>query len=382
MDLKSPAPRLLIVTLATLAFCLLAVGCGKDDGDFVPGVLDGGTPPKQDTGAVKKDTGTKPPPKLDKGTPPPKLDKGTPPPKLDKGTPPPKLDTGNPPPKLDTGNPPPKLDTGTPPKLDTGTPPPPKDTGPPPKAYKVAAVQYGSGYAASVSPGCASSATPNACALKVMVGQAKQAGAYFVVLPEYALGKDQVYYEPVPKIGENPGANPSWPASLFIKQFSQAAKQHNVYLIFNVATYSASKVYHNTVIAFNPGGGVVGVHHKFNLFGNEQASLTPGNNVSVFNTPLGKMGMLICADIYGSSGLRNTLKNQLQARVVTISSYWTVANSVNWYKDYTSKWGVYGIVANTTHSPGMGGGVYKSGQPLAQKIQAQPSIVYATIPTP
>ena len=376
MRLKNPSLESLVVTAVTLAFCLAALGCGEGDGDFVPGVLDGGSPPNKDTG-VKKDTGKKPPIKKDTGTKPPiKKDTGTKPPiKKDKGTPPPKKDKGTPPPKLDKGTPPPKL--------DKGTPPPPKDSGPPPKSYKVAAVQYGSGYAASVSPVCAKSATPNACALKALVAQAKKAGAYFVVLPEYALGKDQKYYEPVPKIGENPGTNPQWPAKLFIKQFSQAAKQHNVYLIFNVATYSVSKVYHNTVIAFNPGGGVVGVHHKFNLFGNETKSLTPGKNVSVFNTPLGKMGMLICADIYGSAGLRGKLKNQLQARVVTISSYWTVANSVNWYKKYTSDWGVYAIVSNTTHSPGMGGGVYNpSGQPMAQKIQAQPSIVYAVIPTP
>ena len=352
--------------LAALALCLAVPGCGKDNGDPNHGaVLDGGSPP-DDSAGVKKDKGFKPPP------PPPKKDTGTqpPPPKKDKGFKPP------PPPPKDKGTPPP------PPK-DKGTPPPPKDTGPPPTAYKVAAVQYGSGYASAVSPGCASNATPNACALKVLVAQAKKAGAYFVVLPEYSLGKDQKYYEPVPKIGANPAADPSWKSQWFIKQFSQTAKQHNLYLIFNVATYSASKVYHNSLIAFNPGGGVVGVHHKFNLFGNEQNSLTAGNSVSVFNTPLGKMGLLICADIYGSTSLRGQLKNQKQARVVAIASYWTVANSVNWYKKYTSSWGVYGIVANTTHSPGMGGGVYNpNGQPMGQAVQAQPTIVYSTIPIP
>ena len=367
MTYRDPVLRSATVALTGVAFFLLVLGCGKDDGDFVPGHLDGGNPPGKDVG-VNKDKGTKPPPKLDKGTkPPPKLDKGT--------KPPPKLDKGTPPPKLDKGTPPPKLDKGVPPKLDKG--------GPPPKAYKVAAVQYGSGYASMVSPACASNATPNVCALKAMVAQAKKAGAYFVVLPEYALGKDQKYYEPVPKVGSNPGVDPSWPSTTFIKQFSQTAKQQNVYLVFNVATYSATKVYHNTLVAFNPGGGVAAVHHKFNLFGNEKNSLTAGSNVTTFKTPLGAMGLLICADIYGSSYLRGKLKNQLGARVVAIASYWTVANSVNWYKKYTSQWNVYGIVANTTHSPGMGGGVYNpSGQPMAQKIQAQPSIVYATIPTP
>ena len=352
----------LVALLAALVALAFTLGCGKDNDDYVPGILDGGPPPKKDSGnkpPVKKDGGKKPPIKKDGGKPPP-----PPPPKKDGGTPPP---------------PPPKKDQGLP-------PPPPKDFGPPAKAYKVAAVQYGSGYASSIAPGCASNAKPNACALKAMTTAAVKAGAKFVVLPEYGLGKDQKYYEPAPTVGSNPGTSSAWPGTLLIKQFSQTARQHAIYLVFNIATYAGTKPnynYYNTNIAFDPKGKVVARHFKFNLFGNETKSLTAGNNVTVFDTPLGKMGLLICADIYGSAALRGKLANQLKARVVAISSYWTVSGAVNWYTKYTGSWGVYTIVSNTTHSPGMGGGIYNpAGQPMAQKIQQQPSIVYATIPTP
>jgi hypothetical protein len=63
--------------------------------------------------------------------------------------------------------------------------------------------------------------------------------------------------------------------------------------------------------------------------------------------------------------------------------HWTVSNSISWYKSYASKWKKYTVVANTTHSPGQGGGIYTpSGATLAQKVQTSPSVVYASIPTP
>ena len=61
MTHKDPVLRSATVALTGVAFFLLVLGCGKGDGDFVPGKLDGGPPPGKDLG-VKKDKGTKPPP--------------------------------------------------------------------------------------------------------------------------------------------------------------------------------------------------------------------------------------------------------------------------------------------------------------------------------
>jgi predicted amidohydrolase len=251
----------------------------------------------------------------------------------------------------------------------------------PSSGFKVAAVQYGSGQAASASASCASAATPNICALSALTSQAAASGAKLVVLPEYALGGDQKYYETPPTVGTTPTAT----GGGIVGTFSALARKHQVYLTFDLATASGSKSagykYQNTVVAFDPTGKVVAVHHKFNLFGSETKRLTAGNSVTTFNTPAGKVGLLICADIYGSSTLLSRLAKDLGARVVAISSFWTVSGSTNWYKKYTAKYGVYAVVGNTTHSPGQGGGVYDpKGKAMAEKISTSPSVVIATIP--
>ncbi len=296
--------------------------------------------------------------------------------------------------KQDTGQP--KLDTNQP-KLDHGIVPPdvriPVDADPPlpdfgsgPISTKVAAIQYGEGQAAHVSSGCVQNPAPNLCAVKTMVVQARAGGASLVVIPEYALFGDQQYIEPTPSIGSNPGTNPNWPEDLFIKIFSKQAKKLQVYLVTNVLTFSGQDpnyLYHNSQVAFDPTGAVVGVHHKFNLFGNEPQTLTAGTDVTVFDTPLGKVGLLICADIYGNSTLLNKLKYTLGARVVALTSFWTVSNPQNWYKDYADDYNLYVIAANTTLSPGHGGGVYTpTGSALAQEIKTTPRVIFADIPLP
>jgi predicted amidohydrolase len=264
--------------------------------------------------------------------------------------------------------------------------PPIPDFGAAPVATKVAAIQYGEGQAGFVDTGCATNPAPNLCAIKMLVLQARAGGASFVVIPEYSLIPDQQYWEPLPALGVNPGTSSAWPEDLFITIFSKYAKKLDIYLVINLLTFDGTKPnykYYNTQVAFEPSGKVVGVHRKFELFGNEQKSLTPGNDVMVFSTPLGKIGLLICADIYGDSTLLDKLAYTLGARVVAFSSFWTVASAVTWQQNFAKKYGVFFIAANTTINPGQGGGVYDpNGAALAQKIQNQPSVVFADIPLP
>jgi len=311
-------------------------------------------------------------------------DAGPPVPTADSAPPPPPKDSGTSWPQQDSGTPP-LQDSGTPPPKDSGTPPPPpKDSGSPTTLTdKVAAIQYGEGQAASVKSTCTSTALPDVCALLELVVQAQAKGASYIVLPEYATG--QQAYEPTPTIGDNPATNSAWPSDMIIKIFSLQAKKLGVYLVLNLLTWEGTQANpkkFNTSIAFDPAGKVVGVHRKFNLFGKEGQTLTAGQDVSVFQTPLGKMGLLICADIYGSTTLNNKLAYTLNARVVAVSSYWTVSNPVNtWYKSYLGKYPYYSIIANTTHSPGYGGGVFKTPwAALDVKIGTTPTFAIATIP--
>ncbi len=247
---------------------------------------------------------------------------------------------------------------------------------------KVAAVQYDSGDHAAVDGTCAASALPDACAVGKLAAQAKAKGAMLVVTPEYGLG--QKYYEPVPKLGENPGTATTWSDGTLIKTFSKQAAALGVYIVIDLQTSRGTgKAKHNTLVAFSPKGAVVGVHHKFELFASEAKSLTPGKEVSVFDTPAGKVGLLICADIYGDLRLHHKLTKTLKARVVAVSSLWTAAGGQRWQQSFAKNWGVYVVGSNTTGGAGKGGGIYDpSGKALAEHTGGSPAVVVAQIPAP
>jgi len=327
-------------------------------------------------------------------TPPPASDGALlpqPPPLPDAGTPPP------PPPGKDSGPP-------SPPQLDAGTVTPPALTG-----NKVAAIQYASGQAAQVKATCTADAIPDVCALKELISQAVAKKASYVVLPEY--GIDQPLYEQTPAIGDVPATDSNYPSDWVLTAFSKLALQSNIYLVFNMITHTPSSAsctvdgdcsgngycmnsgsctyLYNTNIALDNTGKVVGLHRKFNLFGGETSLLTAGSGVTqgVFQTPLGKMGMLICDDIYGSTSLNSQLASLVD--VVLVSSYCTTSNPVGtYYKSYLGKWPYYSVIANTTDAPGYGGGVFR-GNPWAPvstsdtpnpQVAAKPSFVVAPIP--
>jgi|GEM_PF-1359340 predicted amidohydrolase len=329
-----------------------------------------------DGGAVELD-GAPQTPAVDGSTPPvtpPAPDAYVPPVQTDSAVVPPPVDSA-PPPVADAS-----VDALSPDAtIDAWVPPLPPSTD-----NKVAAVQYGTGQAGQVDPSCLGATYPDVCAVKALTVEARNAGAYIIVLPEnYSIAAK--YVEPIPKVGDRPaGWNMSADAQL--KTFSQLADDLDIILVLNLQTYAGTQSnpqYYNTSVAFDATGSVLAVHHKFNLFGGENGALTAGGDVAVFDTPIGKMGLLICADIYGSTSLNSKLANTLKARVVAVSSFWTVSNANSWYKTYAKSYGVYAIAANTTNSPGIGGGIYDTkGVAVAEKVQTSPVIVYATIPKP
>ncbi len=247
----------------------------------------------------------------------------------------------------------------------------------------VAAIQYGEGDFAKVSPSC----SDNYCALVKLVEEAAQKGAKLVVLPEYALGQKSA--ERLPALGARPESDALFAGS-YLAGFAKQARERSLHLVVDLITTPDPKAtgpLHNSQVAFGPDGAVVGVHHKFNLFGNEKKELTAGTEVSVFESPLGKTGMLVCADIYAEleiqSPLPQKLSGELKARVVAVSSDWLTASALSTFWFYAKRYGVYAIVANTTAAPGQGGGVWgPGGEVLVQTKEPAPSVQLAPLPLP
>jgi deaminated glutathione amidase len=83
--------------------------------------------------------------------------------------------------------------------------------------------------------------------------------------------------------------------------FAQTAADLSIHLV--VGTYEQGNVrgtVHNAAALIGPDGNVLGVYRKTHPFGGERADrggwVTPGDDICVADTPLGRIGMIICFD--------------------------------------------------------------------------------------
>jgi len=128
------------------------------------------------------------------------------------------------------------------------------------------------------------------------IKQAKRKDANLVIFPELALTgyvcRDLVYElaELVPK-------GPS------IRQITDIAKRENVHAIFGMIEQSAKagSVLHNTAVLIGP-KGFIGKYQKMHLpthsIFEEKRYFRQGYQTPVYETTIGKLGMIICYDIY------------------------------------------------------------------------------------
>jgi predicted amidohydrolase len=120
-----------------------------------------------------------------------------------------------------------------------------------------------------------------------MIAEAAAQKADLVVLPEtltlYGRGKQYVECaEPIP--------GPS------TRYFAKLAKQHDLYIVAGLLERDGHLVY-NVAILIGPDGGIVGKYRKTTLPRSEiEGGVTPGNELPVFDTRFGKLGMMVCYD--------------------------------------------------------------------------------------
>lgn len=132
--------------------------------------------------------------------------------------------------------------------------------------------------------------------MKRITRQAKKAEADLVAFPELALTgyvvRDRAYElaEPVPN-----GAS--------VRQIEEIAKKENIHIILGMIERSAKAraVLHNTALLIGP-KGYIGKYQKMYLpthsVFEEKRYFRPGYQTPVFETEIGKLGMIICYDVY------------------------------------------------------------------------------------
>jgi len=135
----------------------------------------------------------------------------------------------------------------------------------------------------------------NLTKIRKTVARAKKQGAELVIFPELSLTgyvvRDEIY-----ELAERiPGPS--------TKIMEDVAKKNQIHLVFGMPEISAKTeaTLHNSAVLIGP-EGFIGKYHKMYLpthsIFEEKRYFRPGYQTAVFDTELGKLGLIICYDIY------------------------------------------------------------------------------------
>jgi N-carbamoylputrescine amidase len=122
--------------------------------------------------------------------------------------------------------------------------------------------------------------------------KAVQGGANLIVLPElantgYMFKTRQEAFAHAEEIPDGPS----------VRKWAAFARRHNVYLAAGLAERDGMTLYDSAVLVGPE--GFIGVYRKAHLWNLEKLWFTPGNlGFPVFETPIGRIGLLICWDIW------------------------------------------------------------------------------------
>ena len=152
-------------------------------------------------------------------------------------------------------------------------------------------------------------------------------------------------------------------------QLCAAAVQHGLYVCAGLTERAADGRNYNAAILINPQGEIIVKYHKINLLSVEQPFYAVGQTLNVVDTPLGKIGVNICADNYlDGLPIGHTLA-RMGAEFIVAPASWTVDYSVTEEHDpYQEKWvrpfsilaKLYNVVVISTTSVGyIVGGPYE-----------------------
>ena len=122
--------------------------------------------------------------------------------------------------------------------------------------------------------------------------EAVNGGANLIVLPE--LSNTGYFFSNRQDAFAHAEAVPDGPS---VQRWIDFAREHNVYLVAGLAERDGMRLF-NTGVLVGP-DGFIGKYRKAHLWNLEKLWFTPGDlGFPVFDTPIGRIGLLICWDIW------------------------------------------------------------------------------------
>jgi predicted amidohydrolase len=218
--------------------------------------------------------------------------------------------------------------------------------------------------------------------------EAVRAGAKFVVFSEFVMnGYPLESHLKDPETGqyESPEQIALYAETIpgaGTRELGAAAKRLGVWLQFGMAEVAEEKgqtVFYNSAVLINPQGEVVGKHRKVNFHTGEEAYLKRGARVAdVFETPIGKLGMLICADVYDYSLLNMYRSKGVQ--VLSLSTSWAQMNTgMKYFREAAVYTRAFLLAANQGYYPDSGV-INPNGKNQSHIRQSTDAIAYGYLP--
>ena len=162
-----------------------------------------------------------------------------------------------------------------------------------------------------------------------MIDRAAEESCKMVVLPE-CLDIGWTYPE-IPELAQPiPGK--------ISEVLSHAAKEKNIYVIAGLTEQAENHIY-NAALLISPEGEILIKHRKINILKIAQDIYSIGDRLSVAHTPLGTIGINICADNFPTSQVFAHSIARMGAQILLSPSAWAVpADHDNEKEPYGSLW--------------------------------------------
>jgi omega-amidase len=116
----------------------------------------------------------------------------------------------------------------------------------------------------------------------------------------------------------------------YVKHFQQLASKYNIDIVPGSIIEGDDTGLYNTAYYIDYSGEIRGRYRKVNLWLPERSYITPGGEVSVFDTRFGKVGSIICWDLMFPEMFRAMAREG--AEIVICPSYWCFEDAGNGIK--------------------------------------------------
>jgi predicted amidohydrolase len=106
----------------------------------------------------------------------------------------------------------------------------------------------------------------------------------------------------------------------YVKHFQRLASTYNIDIVPGSIIEGDDTRLYNTTYYIDSKGEIRGRYRKVNLWLPERSYITPGSNISVFDTRIGKVGLIICWDLMFPEIFRAMVREEVE--IVICPSYW------------------------------------------------------------